>query len=682
MLHMRQRPSRARRLARAAAAEGPVAARHSQLPGPMSLLLLWACVLAPTARACTTIIVGRHATADGSVMIARSDDTGDAHSPNNLWYHAPRDHPALFHSNVDALQLELPGEGLAYIGLPVILPDAAKGRNASGESNGVNSAGVTLSATESIYNSAASLAVDPYVLDTGINEDSIPSIVLPQALSARHAVQVLGGLVQGVGAAEGFGVLFADTTGEAWYLETASGHHWAAVKVPEGTAFVSGNQGRFRDLDLASTDTALSSPGLMEFAINAGLHDSVHHPLDYFKSFMRDIPADGPYNQPRIRAIQALFARGGKVHGLNEPGLADFGVGEGVDGRAPGHATGAAFAGGVWEEGEYEVEAGSEEEGEFGGRHGRYRPHADDMPVWQHPAKRLTVHDVAAAFRIYYKGTPADPYTSQNPNATARPVAVLRTALAHITVVRPQPSVDHRADRDSTEVAGGAGAGPSPLSVVNYLSMGMPLLSPFVPIYPLAMFPRAAADGVSGDEADDVIPAELTGVGHRPDSHSLFWKARRLHALVFQDFPKLAPAAIAAVQEFEAHLDSSAMLEAESAYLSAAAQDGLYADAALSTLTSFSQQVLHDAVRLLEGLTSDAALALGYESVPDDATLLKMLDEAAEAYLYEPQVDTHDSTVFEAAARLHALDAAVQAQAVPADGATTGDATGSSVAAS
>lgn len=50
----------------------------------------------------------------------------------------------------------------------------------AGESVGVNSAGVALSATESIYNSKAALAADPYVTDSGVIEDAIPSIILPQ----------------------------------------------------------------------------------------------------------------------------------------------------------------------------------------------------------------------------------------------------------------------------------------------------------------------------------------------------------------------------------------------------------------------------------------------------------------------------------------------------------------------
>lgn len=80
-------------------------------------------------------------------------------SPSSLQHHPARQGPAPFRANLNRLALELPGPGLAYLSLPAgPLADAASGRNTSGEAAGVNEAGVAISATESIYNSAAALA--------------------------------------------------------------------------------------------------------------------------------------------------------------------------------------------------------------------------------------------------------------------------------------------------------------------------------------------------------------------------------------------------------------------------------------------------------------------------------------------------------------------------------------------
>ena len=104
---------------------------------------------------------------------------------------------------------------------------------------------MVISATESIYNSPAALAADPYVEGTGVVEDAIPSLLLPQMTSARHGAALLGALFTQHGAGEGIGVLFGDRE-EGWYIETASGHHWLAQRVPHDAVFVSGNQGRFQ----------------------------------------------------------------------------------------------------------------------------------------------------------------------------------------------------------------------------------------------------------------------------------------------------------------------------------------------------------------------------------------------------------------------------------------------------
>jgi len=190
--------------------------RPHLLPPALLLALLLAAQPPPT-HACTSLIVGRAASADGSVYIARTDDTADARSTSNkLQYHPARGMPAVFRSNANGLTIELPAPGLAYFALPVILPDPAAGRNASGETGGINSAGVAVSGTETIVNSAAALAADPYTRN-GLTEDALPSLLLPQATSARQAMALLGKWVEDerVGAAEGFGVMIADGS-EAW----------------------------------------------------------------------------------------------------------------------------------------------------------------------------------------------------------------------------------------------------------------------------------------------------------------------------------------------------------------------------------------------------------------------------------------------------------------------------------
>lgn len=54
------------------------------------------------------------------------------------------------------------------------------------------------------------------------------------------------------------------------------------------------------------------------------------------------------------------------------------------------------------------------------------------------PLRKLSVWDVIKGMRDTYSGTPLEPYMSQNPHAPARPIALLRTQLTHVTQQRPQ----------------------------------------------------------------------------------------------------------------------------------------------------------------------------------------------------------------------------------------------------
>ena len=105
---------------------------------------------------------------------------------------------------------------------------------------------------------------------------------------------------------------------------------------------------------------------------------------------------------------------------------------------------------------------------------------------------------------------------------------------------------------------------PDGLSVITYLSMGTPAWAPYIPLY----------KGLPADK----VPRALAGVRYgSPDSTSLFWKSRRLCALMFQDWPKVGPAAEAAITQFDA--DVEAGRPAMEAQYAAAVEAGKQADA-------------------------------------------------------------------------------------------------------
>jgi len=328
--------------------------------------------------ACTTIIVGKHASADGSIIVARNEDGGMGNHPVHYVRHAARKDGFLFVSAQDAkFTYQMPGNLIGYTGLPDF-----DGKDKSYEEVGTNTAGVSMSATETIYSSDKALKADPYVADTGITESEVTSILLPQIKSARAGVELLGKIIETTGSAEGFGIAFVDKN-EAWYLENGGGHQWVAVRIPDDMYFVSANQGRIREVDLTDSKNVMSSKSLADFAVAHGLASArTDGKFDFFKAYTEDGANDVTYNYRRVWTVQNLFT----------PSVVSS---SNVDGKAP---------------------------------------------VFQKADHALTVGEVESALQNHYmgQGDQYDPYTTQNPKTLYRPISVFRAQESHVLAVRDQ----------------------------------------------------------------------------------------------------------------------------------------------------------------------------------------------------------------------------------------------------
>lgn len=138
--------------------------------------------------------------------------------------------------------------------------DAIGDKGIWGES-GINSENVAMSATETITSNPRILGVDPLVED-GIGEEDMLTLVLPYVHSAKEGVLRLGSILEEYGTYEMNGIAFSDKA-EVWYLETYGGHQWAAVRIPDDAYVVAPNRTNIDEFDFDSDDT-LSAPGLKE----------------------------------------------------------------------------------------------------------------------------------------------------------------------------------------------------------------------------------------------------------------------------------------------------------------------------------------------------------------------------------------------------------------------------------
>ena len=140
---------------------------------------------------------------------------------------------------ISHVEVELPEEALSYTCCPNV--DEKDGIWAAA---GINSANVSMTATETITSNARVLGADPLVryqkasskkdkdVIGGIGEEDLVVLVLPYIRSAKEGVIRLGQLLEKYGTYESNGIAFSDEN-EIWWLETIGGHHWIAARVKD-----------------------------------------------------------------------------------------------------------------------------------------------------------------------------------------------------------------------------------------------------------------------------------------------------------------------------------------------------------------------------------------------------------------------------------------------------------------
>ena len=106
---------------------------------------------------CTTVLVGKKASNDGSTMIARNDD--GFYDIKKLVVVPPEKQPRKYKSVISHLTIYLPDNPMSYTCCPNV--DLKDGIWAA---TGINAANVGMTATETTTTNARVLGCDPYVI--------------------------------------------------------------------------------------------------------------------------------------------------------------------------------------------------------------------------------------------------------------------------------------------------------------------------------------------------------------------------------------------------------------------------------------------------------------------------------------------------------------------------------------
>ena len=336
---------------------------------------------------CTTILVGKNASFDGSTMVARTEDAPSGVFRAKKFVNvAPEEQPRKYKSVISKVEIDLPNNPVRYTAVPnAILDNGIWGQCGANEYN------VSMSATETITSNERVLGADPLV-DCGIGEEDIYTIVMPYIASAREGVTFLGNLLEKYGTYEMNGIAFQDEN-EIWWLETIGGHHWMARRVPDNSYVIMPNQ---LGIDKFDFDDAFGAK--KEFMCSADL-------LDFVKKYHLDLSIDGDFN-PR----HAFGSRSDADHTYNTP-------------RA-------------WILQRYFNPTSNT----YDGINADYRPDSDNLPWARIPEKKITVEDIKYALSHHYQGTEYDSYSKDIHSVkkgTLRPIGINRTNFLGLVQIRP-----------------------------------------------------------------------------------------------------------------------------------------------------------------------------------------------------------------------------------------------------
>lgn len=455
---------------------------------------------------CTTILVGKAASYDGSTIIARNDDSGaGSYTPKKYAVVHPEEQPRIYKSVISHVEIELPDDPMRY----TCVPNALSGEGIWAAS-GVNAANVAMTATETITSNPRVLGADPLVCYEpadgdkpekvgGIGEEDIVSITLPYIKSAREGVIRLGSLLEQYGTYEMNGIAFQDVD-EIWWLETIGGHHWIARKVPDDVYVVMPNQFGMDEFDLADAFGAQN-----EFMCSADLPEFIekyHLNVENMECVMlRNISQTG-----ELQNKDENDDCGQEVDDTNnETDSSDgtytsiicprdiFGSHDDAD-----HVYNTPRA---W----FMERTLNPNSAVWDGPDADFTPVSDDIPWCMIPEKKITMEDVKYVLSSHYQGTPYDPYGNYGDKSLRgayRSIGVNRTDFMSAIQIRPY------ADEDS--------------SAIQWLAFASNAFNVMVPFYTNV----------------DEVPEYLANTSAEVSTDNFYWTSRMIAAMADASYAK------------------------------------------------------------------------------------------------------------------------------------------------
>lgn len=236
-------------------------------------IVLAICVAVATAmqcvptRACFSIVVGKNASADGSVLVGHNEDDGAPQIVN---------HHKLSRQTYSAgtrLSLQTGGSLEQAPQTWACIWSEMPGMAFS--DSYLNEWGVTVCS-----DNCPSREDRPSLTDGGIGRD-LRRVVALRARTAREGVLLAGRLVERFGYADSGRTYIIADPNEGWFFCAINGKRWLARRVPDDEVAMVANTYTVREVDLRDESNTLASKDIVQYATSRGWYNPASGTFDF-----------------------------------------------------------------------------------------------------------------------------------------------------------------------------------------------------------------------------------------------------------------------------------------------------------------------------------------------------------------------------------------------------------------
>lgn len=265
---------------------------------------------------CTSIVVGRLASTDGSVMTSHTCD-GTSHTWVNIV--PAKDHKpgsmtpirknwrkTKFVTDTAGIKIvgEIPQVAHTYSYVNTGYPSLNEKQVGIGET--------TFTGPDTLINHDAPLVIE-----------ELCRLALERSATAREAVKVMGSLAEEYGYGDGGECLTVSDPKEVWQFEIVGvGKHrigaaWAAQRIPDGHVGISANIPRIGKIDRSDTENFMASDNLEQVAIDNGLWDGKGD-FVFWKVIVCSYAQGRNYREREFRVFDLLAPSLGLKYGMDD----------------------------------------------------------------------------------------------------------------------------------------------------------------------------------------------------------------------------------------------------------------------------------------------------------------------------------------------------------------------------